>query len=82
MYIFSLVLNLTGTILLAIPLVRSKKSLDDDLVILKPGQPKLEEDEKKYYTTVGFLKDKKLGLIGLSFLAVGFLIQLIISLKF
>jgi len=79
MYIFSLVLNLTGTILLAIPLVRSKKSLDDDLVILKQGQPRPGEDEKKYYTTVGFLKDRKLGLIGLSLLAVGFLIQLIIS---
>ncbi len=54
MYILSLVLNLSGTALLAIPLIRSKRDLDDDLVILKNGSPKLGEDEHKYYTTVGF----------------------------
>ena len=80
MYALSLVLNLLGTIFLAIPLVRSKKNLDDDLVILKEGAPKLSEDQSKYYTTVGFLKNRNLGLWGLAFLGIGFCIQLIIAL--
>lgn len=81
MYILSLALNVLGAICLAIPLIRSKRDLDNDLVILKEGTPKQNEDEHKYYTTVGFLKDRKLGLIGLILLGIGFLIQLIIALS-
>ena len=78
--IFSLMLNLLGTIFLAVPLIRSKKNSDDHLVTLKQGSPKKGEDDSKYYTTAGFLKDKKMALRGLFFLGAGIFIQFIVAL--
>ena len=78
-YILSLILNILGTILLAIPLVKSKKNIDDDLIITKNGSPKQNEDDNKYYKTFGLLKNKKLVLWGLILLGLGFVFQLILT---
>lgn len=79
MYIFSLILNLIGTVLLAVPLIRKWRDSDDRLVNQKLGQPKSEE-ENRFFATAGFIKDRKYGLFGLAFIGMGFLIQLVISL--
>jgi len=49
------------------------------LIITKNGSPKQNEDDNKYYTTFGLLKNKKLGLWGLILLGLGFVFQLILT---
>lgn len=68
------ILIVLGTVLLAIPLIRSKRNRDDDL-ILRKGAPKLGEDDSKYDTTIGVLKNKNFALIGLVLVGLGVFIQ-------
>ncbi len=81
MYIFSLILSISGTICLTIPLIQSKKNLDDDLVLLSKETPKSSEDDNEYYTTIGFRKNKRLGLAGLTLLLAGFILQFIAAIN-
>ena len=73
----SLFLNLLGAVLLAIPLLRTKRDLDDDLII-QDNRKMFRGEEKYSYTTRGFLKDRRHGLWGLGLLGLGLLIQSIL----
>lgn len=73
----SLLFNLSGAILLIIPLLRVKQDLDDDLII-QSNRKMVMGEEKHFYTRRGFLKDMRYGLWGLGLLGLGFLIQFIL----
>lgn len=73
----SLFLNFLGAVILAIPLIKKERDLDDDLII--KDRVRTVGDKKEYlYTRRGFLKDRRYGLLGLGLLGLGFLIQFIL----
>ena len=74
--IFSLLLNIIGTIILSLPLLKTTRDLDDDLIVGENHEV-VNGKEKFFYTRKRFLKDRKLGLWGLGLLGFGFLIQLL-----
>ncbi len=71
--LISILFNIVGAILLAIPMLKGGKNLDDDLItdrgVDDNGMPK--------YTTRGDLKNKKYTYWGLGFLIVGILLQFV-----
>jgi signal peptide peptidase SppA len=74
--ILSLLFSIAGTIVLAMPFFKTRRALEDDL-LLPLDKVKQPQDGKHYYSRVGFFKDRKMGLLGLSFLLIGFLLQLL-----
>lgn len=68
--IVGLLLNTIASIIVLAPYVITKIDIDDDLIV--------EYDEKTgKYTQKKHLKARKIGLIGFSLFAIGFLLQLI-----
>jgi len=75
--IVGLILNVVGTIILALPFLWIRRDLEDDLLV--DGKKEIiSGKEKIWYTRKGFLKERKITLIGLGLLFFGFLLQLII----
>jgi len=70
--IIGLFLGVLGATILALPLIRVKRDLDDDLITWGA-----KKGGDYFYTRRGFLKDRSSGLWGLGFLGVGFLFQLL-----
>lgn len=64
-----LILNTIGSLLLLLPLINTKKYVDDDYIV-HMNQKTGEYTQKKH------LKDRKLGLWGFAFLATGFIFQI------
>lgn len=74
--IISLLFSISGTVILAIPLLKEKHNIDDDEII-KDYRTKEDGQDSYFYTRKGFLKDRKLGLIGLGLLFFGFIFNFI-----
>jgi len=72
--LLGLILNLTGAIILAFPLVNSKKcfNAEEDKIKDLGG-----DDENFYWTTKRDKKNAIVALIGISIMIIGFLIQII-----
>ena len=75
----SVILCFLGTFILALPFLKKEENLDEDEII-KDRCEKDGDKEKYYYTRKGFIKNRKNSLLGLIFLGLGFLIQIILSL--
>ncbi len=76
----SLILNMVGTVIFAIPMLKTVRDLDDDLLVPPPEKYKNAKG-KNYYRRKGFLKDRKLALLGLSLLFIGFALQFFVALE-
>jgi len=73
--LIGLVFNTAGSLFLLLPLLNTKKSIDDDLVTsadIKTGK----------YTQKKHIKDRRLGLCGFAFLSLGFILQIIQFINF
>ncbi len=76
--ILGLLFSITGTMILAFPFLKTRRALEDDLLIDLDKNKEVSNDQRHFYTRAGFLKDKKISLLGLAFLLTGFLMQLLI----
>lgn len=63
-----LLLNLLGSIVLALGMIRSKERIEKESGTYWDGNP---------YAKQYFYTDRKLGLLGISLLGIGFLLQLV-----
>lgn len=74
-----IVLNILGTIILAVPLFKVWHVLEDDDYVIDGRVVKDTEGEEKHsYTYPWLLKNRKFGFLGLGLLSFGFLIQLLL----
>lgn len=64
-----LAFNTVASIIVLYPLLNTKKSVDDDYI--------LNMDKKGNYTQKKHLKDKRIGVLGFSLFALGFILQII-----
>ncbi len=64
-----LALNTIASVIVLYPLLNTKKNVDDDYI--------LNMDRKGNYTQKKHLKDKRIGVLGFSLFALGFMLQII-----
>jgi len=72
--IIGLALNVTGAVILAIPLLKTKVKLDDEYKIIESGT---DNKGEPWFVRGLFRKNRCLGLLGLGLIILGFILQLL-----